>query len=719
MMSKKTVKRSEQFKRRGRAVRAHLVLFAMGCQVPDGWAQVSQGGEATLETVHVTASAIKQGYMSELSIAGKEPLTPREIANSVSVITEQRIRDQNLKTVDQALNQVNGVTVISNDSSQSQYYSRGYGLGVSFDGIPAYRGLSGTQQLDLAVYEQVEVLRGPAGIFAGSGEPGGVVNLVRKRAKANFQASASASAASWTNKAGEVDVGGALNEKKTVRARAVLSATNRDYFYATSHTNKWLAYATLDWDIAPSTTASFAATYQRDDTRASYSGLPAWSTGGLMNAPRQTNVLPAWNKSTWSTNDYVVELDHRFAREWVAKVKLNRREQGQYFKDAFAWTGVNPANNTLSYRRRIADYAYTRDAVDLYANGPFTLFGRQHRALFGYNYEKYHYNYVGYGLGMQRDIVPDVPFGRPDLVPELNAAYGNGGENDTQQAGLYGQLRLSIAEPLSLVLGGRQSRFNDRSRSAAPDLPSDWSQGAKEDRHFTPYAAAIYDINRIFSVYASYASIFIPQTNLAVGGATLKPREGRQFELGSKAEFFDGKLQASAAFFELRDKNRAFAVGDGYYLNAGEVQSRGWELEVAGRPAQGYEIQAGYARLDTTYLKDKNNAGLPFDTWEPRHTLKFWGLRHVGAGVGELSVGLGVNVVSASQAGNGAQALRRQGGYAVGNALLAYQVGSNVAVQFNVNNLFDRCYYTRLGGTNTYNSYGEPRNVALTARVKF
>jgi outer membrane receptor for ferric coprogen and ferric-rhodotorulic acid len=118
------------------------------------------------------------------------------------------------------------------------------------------------------------------------------------------------------------------------------------------------------------------------------------------------------------------------------------------------------------------------------------------------------------------------------------------------------------------------------------------------------------------------------------------------------------------------------------------------------------------------YLKDRNNEGLPFTTWEPRHTLKLWGVRRFGEGVLRgLSLGLGVNAASESSAGTGSSAVRRQGGYAVVNAMASYRISEKVTLSLHLNNLTDRTYYTRLGGTNTYNTYGEPRNVSVALRA--
>ena len=685
----------------------------------------------TLEPSHVFAPVEVQGdrverddYASNVSTVGKIPLSPREIPQSVSTLTSQRIRDQSLTTVDEAMKQVTGVTVISNDTTQSQYYSRGYSMGVAYDGIPAYRSLSGVQQFDLAMYERIEVQRGPAGLFMGSGEPGGVVNLVRKRALPAFALSGSISTGSWNRRQADIDVTGPLDAAGTVRARAVLSATDREYFYDTTDNRRWLAYGTLEWDMTPATTLSLTLAAQDDETRASSMGLPAWETGELIDAPRSTNLAPDWSRSSWNTREATAELEHRFGGGWSLVGKLSHREQDEFFKDAYVTTGVSRVNEGVRYRRRVGDFSHTRDAADLYATGPVQLFNRRHELLLGFNYERYRLGYERYGWKRPdywpTDPKATVPFDRADLVPELHASYDQGSTSQTSQRGVYGSMRFSLTDPLTVVLGGRLSWFNDKSHDASPSTPSDWRQGARESSHFTPYGAVLYDLTDNLTVYGSYAGVFVPTTSLKADGSSLDPREGKQIEFGAKAEFFDGQLQASTAIYELRDTNRAFADGNGYYLNAGEVRSRGWEVELVGRPAPGYEIQLGYAYSRSKYMKDPNNQGLPFQTWEPKHSARLWGVRHFGAGPLEgFSFGLGLNVASGSAAGSGQAAMRRQGGYAVANAMASYRFNRQMTLQLNANNLFDRTYYTRLGGLNSYNTYGEPRNFMLTLRAQY
>lgn len=688
--------------------KSSLLALIVAIYAPASWSQV------VLPAVNVHDTTPSVGYTSPVSVGGKEAIPVREIPQSVSVITPQRIKDQNLDSVTEALNQVTGISVIANDSTQSQVRSRGYSLSTTYDGVPAYNALSGTQQFDLGIYERVEVLRGPAGIFTGTDNPGGVVNMVRKRAMGTPALSATVSVGSWNNYRTQLDATGPLNEAKTVRGRGVLILRDRDYFYDQTHNRRWVGYGTLEWDLARATTLSLSATVQDDRTPASSYGLPAYTTGGLLDSPRSTNTIASWSRSTWQTQEYAAELEHSFENEWVAKVKISYRPQDQYFKDGYPTTGVNPATGTLDYNRRIRDYHYERHAMDLYATGPFTLLGRRHNLLLGYNREKYSSVYAGANGG----AVTAVPFSLTGRVADFDVPYNLGGDTRTRQSGLYGQTRWSLADPLNLVLGARVSDFDVKSRSVAPAKPTDWSQGAQAKNEVTPYGALVYNLNRQWTLYGSYADIFIPQTQKRVDGSVLDPRTGRQMELGSKADFFDGKLNASLAYFKLRDRNRSFAdpVHVNFYVSAGEVETKGWEFELAGSPAPGYDLQAGYTRLDTVYLKDATNQGLPFDTWEPRHMLKLWGIHRFTEG---FTLGLGVNAYSGSTAGTGSSAQRRQGGYAVVNAVASYQLSKSVSLSLNLNNLFDRTYYTRLGGTNTYNTYGDPRNIALTVRAQY
>lgn len=175
------------------------------------------GHTTNLPEIRISATA-DSGYKAALAgVASKVPLAPRQIANSVSVLTHQQIEDQNLISMPEALQQVTGINVIANDTASAQYYARGYGLGVMYDGVTSYNGMTPSHQFDLPLYERIEVLRGPAGLMRGVGEPGGVVNLVKKRPRKDFAFSWAAGAGSWDNYRLEGDLTGPLNQDGSLR----------------------------------------------------------------------------------------------------------------------------------------------------------------------------------------------------------------------------------------------------------------------------------------------------------------------------------------------------------------------------------------------------------------------------------------------------------------------------------------------------------------------
>ncbi|TBV10747.1 TonB-dependent siderophore receptor [Stutzerimonas kirkiae] len=656
------------------------------------------------------------------TIASKLPLAPKEIPQSVSVITRQRIEDQNLNTLEDALRQAPGVTVIPNDTVQSQFLSRGYGLNVSIDGVPSTNGLSGAEQFDLAVYDRVEVLRGPAGVLQGSGDLGGTVNVVTKKPREQFGLNGSVSAGSWDNYRGELDITGPLNADGSLRGRFVGVGQDRDFFYDRTHQRKWVGYGVLEFDLNDDLTLSLTHINQDNDTDVPFFGLPVSAPGGtagrLLDVSRSTNHLADWSYNRSRTKETVLAAEQRFANDWSLTTKLRYLTLDSSWKDAVPrGTGVNTDDYTFEYRfLRDYDGVYRRRAADIYASGPFQLFGREHRALIGYNYEDYRdrYSMVNRTTTSATGIDLFNPvFAEPDLP------HTSGFESRTEQSGLYGQTRLRLLDPLTLVLGGRLSDYEYKSRNRAPSTPSDWSNGEDASDEFTPYGGLVYELTRHVSLYTSYSDIFIPQDYQKADGGTLDPRVGKQYEIGIKTSWLDDTLSASLATFRIRDENRPMEDpnDDLYYIAAGEVESRGWELEVTGRPLPGWDISAGYTRLKTRYLSDDDNAGL-FSHASPKHSFKLWSHYRFQDGLLK-GLALGGGLAATSSYGSDRYASdREQSGYALVSAAASYELNEHLTLALNGENLTDRKYYASLGN-NTYNTYGDPRNFTLSLRLKY
>ncbi|THF65295.1 TonB-dependent siderophore receptor [Pseudothauera rhizosphaerae] len=709
---------------------AAMLLMAQAqaglAQSTDGTDEKADGSAPKLLAPVLVEDEAVGGYVERASV-GKVPLTAREIPQSVSVLTRKQMDDQDMVTITEAMRQVTGVNVIANDTVNNQYFVRGYGLGVMYDGVPSYNGMTPSHQLDLAAYERIEVLRGPAGVLRGSGEPGGVVNFVKKRPQDKFGFSWEASAGSWDNYRAAGDVTGPLNQDKTLRGRLVVSNEDRRYFYDHTQSKKWLGLAAFEYDVTPRTTLSLSFVAQDQDVDAPWSGLPASRNPDgngvypLLDVPRSTFNAPDWGRMRYQTEETTAGAEHRFDNGWVAKAVVNHRKQNQYYKYAFTSTGVHPVTNLVDYRSFRGDYHYTRDGLDLYASGPFEFLGRTHNFLVGWNTEVY--NSKGkFGNGPN---FTNIPFGDTSSLIEPTINYASGSESETAQHGLYSQLRLSVADPVTLVLGARTTTFKAKTRNRAPSTPTAWRDGAEADDEITPYGALLFDLNRYVTLYGSYTSIFVPQTQLKADGGTLEPRTGHQYELGSKAEFFDGKLAASLALFNIRDKDRAYAdpdrPTDNFYLNAGEIESKGWEAEVSGSPLPGLDLVAGYTRLTTRYLKDRNNQGKDYSIASPKHQFKLWANYRFApdSDLAGVSVGLGLLAQSKAQSSRGWRDELLNSGYGVVNGRIAYQIDKTYSLSLLVNNLLDRKYYASVGTPSMYNFYGEPRNFLLTLRAQY
>jgi outer membrane receptor for ferric coprogen and ferric-rhodotorulic acid len=494
----------------------------------------------------------------------------------------------------------------------------------------------------------------------------------------------------------------------------------------------------LDWDITPATTLSVAFSSQDTKTKALTLGLPAYGapTYGFLDVSRSTNLAAKWSRYKGTIQDTAAELTHRFDNGWSATAKFFHRESDNDSHIGRPAATVSSATETLTYTTYQTDDTHKRDALDLYVTGPFRLFGQEHRFLLGYNNDRARArNKYVYG-----PYPANIPVGRPDLVPDFDApAYTNDSENDARQSGYYGQLRLRLADPLTVIAGARVSDYRYRSRTLLPAATS-WVKRTDEvDDEVTPYAGAVFDVSKEISLYASYSDLFIPLQGEKFGGGFLEPNVGKQYEIGGKGEFFGGRLIASLAYFDIKDKNRAFEDPDhpGFSLNAGEAERKGWELEVSGSPAPGWNLQAGYTHLKTRYLKDSDPRNLAvgdlnwLNNTDPEHLFKFWSTYSFRGGLLDgLAAGLGATyqskITTAASASAAApiasRRARTQDAYTVVDAFVSYRLDKNLSLSLNINNLFDKTYYARIGprgGGSANIFYGEPRNFLLTLRAAY
>lgn len=645
------------------------------------------------------------------TVAGKTAQSLLDTAQSVSVVTRQRLDDQNLVSLEDALRQTTGVTAITYGDGTAYFQVRGYPAEVQFDGLPANSAIQYLKQFDLVVYDRVEVLRGPAGLLQGSGEPAGTVNLVRKRPHDEFGWAASLMGGSWNNFHGDLDVTGPLNGAGTIRGRAVIGGQDRGFFTDEAHERHGVAYGIIEFDLDPATVFTVSGTIE-DQKQAPFDyGPGAYVNGTAVNRDRSTFFGVDWARSYTRSREAYTALEHHFGKEWTAKLSANYRRQSD--TGAYGYVGglVN-LNNSSAYTLQSQDGTRKWFGADAYINGPVELFGRTHELLIGANYAwADNLSFSGSFNTTIGDIF-DI------AVPERALPFTYASDARTEQYGVYGQARISLADPLTIVLGGRLTAYRSKTRTGVAQT-GPYTDGAKADGHFTPSAGLVWKVTPAISLYGSYASIFVPQSNLTFTGAPIDPRTGNQFEFGAKAALFGGALNLSSALFRLTDSNRAYQDPDhpgtpAYYVALGKVRSQGIELEANGEPLPGWSLFAGYTYLETKTLKATSGQGSAFDTEEPRHSFKFWSTYRIGdADAPGFQIGGGLRAQSKTSRGGPVQ-----GAYAIVDAQVGYRLDHHWSATLSVNNVLDRTYFVRVPAR-FYSLYGEPRSFMVTLRKGF
>lgn len=677
-------------------------------------------GEATLAPVTVTASSMQSAttegsgnYASGAVTIGKGTQGVRDIPQSVSVVTQQRIKDQNMSTVADAMRQTTGMTVVSYGTGTSGISARGFALdSIQIDGIAVQtgQGMWGTAAFDLAMYDRLEVLRGPAGVLQGSGEPGGAVNLVRKRAQAKRSISFTAQAGSWDRYRTQVDATGALTEDGRLRGRLVATYDDEKSFIDTVYSRKPLFYGTIEYDIDAATTLSAGITRQRMTSRPDV-GLPTYADD-IAWLPRSTYLGSDWDRKTEETTNHFVEAEHRFDDGGEARIRISRMERDySLLTSAFGDSYIDPSTGDIQ-RRLLASEGSTRDTgIDAWVSKPFEALGREHRFTVGANARTYDhsfsYLYIDRLPQNVFDPVRDLP--KPSYtMPAPSSAYKN------TQYGIHGQLQLRLTDATQLVVGGRLANWKTENKVNP-------AASYRVRNEFTPNLGMIHDLSAAYSVYASYAGIFQPQNGQSISGA-LDPRTGTQIEVGIKGELAGGRTTLHAALFRIDDENRAMSDPDnpGFSINAGKVRSEGFEAEIAGQVTRRWNLMAGYAYTKARYLKaDGALRGTDFSSRTLRHSMKLWNTWQIsGDATRGWTLGGGLEYSSGVYAENSGVKWK-QGAYTIASASASYRFDEDWSLALNVENLFDKKYYTRMDGWFRQSYYGNPRNFMLTLRGSF
>ncbi len=685
---------------------------------------VTVTGERVLDTTEGTGSYTTGTARTSTPLS----MSPRETPQSISVVTQQRMEDQDLRTILDVVNNTTGVSVNRYETDRAQFNARGFEINsLMVDGVPTIweqPWSSGEIFSSLAMYDRVEVVRGANGLMAGAGDPSASLNLVRKRASSpELTGSVEVSGGSWDTYGTTGDLSFALNEAGTVRARLVGEYTEGDSWIDLKSSQRETFYGTMDIDLTPDTTLWFGLSRQENDSDSPmWGGLPIWYADGTRTHWSRSKTTSAeWSKWDSTYETYFVNLDHVFANDWQMNLSYNRGERNS---DSYLlYLSGNPGRNGSSPMFSFPGSYQTRTVQDDYSlrfSGPFDLLGREHELAVGYIHSEQDFDadnrvaQTGFG-GVANFDAYDGDFPAPVWGGRTPYSYG-----DLTQKGLYAVTRLNATDALKVIVGARDNRYEKDSDDTPFDSPS------RIDEHeLTPYAGAIYDLTDTLSAYVSYTEIFLPQAERDASGQQLASIIGENYETGLKAEFFNGRLNASAAVFKIKQNGLAASTGlpvpggmpGEFAYEATDVTSEGFELEVNGELAPGWNLMAGYTQFDA-----ENADGSAASTRYPTKLVRTFTTYRLPGVFNKLTVGGGVNwqdsiyTYATSPAGNAEKI--EQEAYALVNLMARYEVSENLTAQLNVDNLTDEEYFDMFEAYGAL-TYGAPRSVTASAKYRF
>jgi TonB-dependent siderophore receptor len=586
-----------------------------------------------LDAVRVEGARPEGLKADDQSSASKIPLSLRETPQSVSVITRESLDERQALNLMQALELSAGVTQYSGNGPFAGQPSFGFNQttirGVQISDLYDFREdgfVNGSYFSipDLAIYDRIEVVKGPSSIMYGRGSAGGLVNRIRKKPLAQAQTQIELSAGSFDTYRADLDVSRPELGSRHVRGRVVAAYEDSGSFVRGPETQRTVLAPSLDLDLTDTTRLLLMGLYQNEDIVPN-TGTSLAQRGDGFVAPkisrRRYNGVVTDDPYSWKVLSATAQLDQELGDRWLGSLRLNTSNiKTPIVTEAYVYSfrddGDDPATPDVVERRGDTfilgnDFAIDRDiwSGELQLSGRFDLAGREVKAAFGADQTRNQYSrrgayteYVGANLYDEDSFVlPD----RSTLVPGF--AFGD----DPISRGIYAQAQMRPLDRLSVLLGARYDHVKLRStpgHSAADPAPPDEKEVVKD---FTARIGLTYDLSREVSVYTLYSQSFEPTSSTGQDGKLLDPETGEIYELGAKTEWFGGRLGISAALYRIDRENipvdALVAPNETpYSVSSGLQRSDGFEIEINGRPLPGWDLSLAFNQVDSAYEDERD-----------------------------------------------------------------------------------------------------------------
>lgn len=677
--------------------------------------QPAQSAEGEEIEIVVTGEQETRYSVPNATTATRTDTPIRDIPQSIQVVPRQVLEDQQIIRIGDALQNVSGVNNVGSYSGYDEEIRiRGFEVdtfqgGYFRDGIRLFTfGFPETANL-----ERIEVLKGPASILFGQAQPGGIVNLVTKKPLKEPYYSLQGTIGNYDTYRGAFDVSGPLNNSGTLLYRLNAFYENAGSFRDFVNGERLFIAPVITWAIGPNTSLTIDAEFT-DDSRTMDDGIPAIGDrpADIPLSRFLSEPFSEFKKQEYSVG-YVfnhrfndnLSIQNAFRAQWLYPERYYPlfdsldEDTGELSRSAY-WAGGEYAN-----------YSTQTDLLGKFATGSI-----QHQLLFGFEYSKTTEN-PNFQLGIS---YPSINIFDPVYVRERYPIEPNFFRDDTTKTlGFYLQDQIDLTPNFKLLLGGRFDSF-DQTRTTR-DLGEPRQEFEQSDSKFSPRVGVVYQPIETVSLYASYTSSFRPNfgANRDASDDPFEPEEGRQYEIGVKTDFLDGRLNATLAAFDIKKQNVTTADPNNpdFSIQTGEQTSRGVELDVAGEIIPGWNIIASAAYVNA-YISEDNTyeVGNRLDN-APEFSSSLWTTYEIQSGnLQGLGFGLGLYYVGDRQGDLDNSYVLTD--YFRTDAAIYYR-RNNWRAALNIRNLFDIDYFAGSDGSRNQIQPGAPFTILGTFSLEF
>lgn len=688
---------------------------------PFAWAEQVPAENASIElqATNVTATADLesaqgpvQGYHATRSASATRTDTSiHETPQSISVVSKDVVEDLGATRLQDALDYAGGVGRANNFGGQglTTFTVRGFTTGEFYrNGFPVNRGYPNMP--DANTIERLEVLRGPATMLYGRGDPGGTFNVVSKQPLAERTVTLGSQLNDQGMKRGTLDASGPLDEEGRLAYRLNVVGEGGDTFRDHVETERYGVTPVITWQATDDTKVTFEGDFMRNNHPLDR---------GLTRFPNQRGT-PS-RDTFWGDKDAgklhndnnmaQLRFEHALSDNWTLGGGFQWLD-GSLKGNAIEANGpgsLGADGRTLQRNFNYRKLEWTDKDYQLNLTGHFSTGGFDHTLLTGIEYEDYDYKSIIQRSSAAAGTYPidifDPVYGQPR--PALTRTPTHDKENLKTYAAFV-QDQVALTERLKVLAGARFERFEHDYQNY---VGKSWQAA---DNAVTPRVGVIYDLTDTVAVYADAARSFKPNTGASREGGGFAPEKGKSYEMGIKWEALDRQLSVDAAIYQIEKKNvlTTDPVDNTFSVAAGQVRSRGFDLNVAGNLTPEWRVIGGYAYVDAEVTRDNTLRSGTRLMNIPRNSFSLLNVYEFQDGALKgLGLGAGGKYVD-QRAGQTANTAFSMDAYTVVDLLGYYKVNEHVRLNLDVKNLFNREYEEGAFG-NIYAYPGAPRTVQV------